>query len=150
MDNMDNFNHQDHPPSFEEGELTQQVSENQPPPKEMKPPAVEDNFTPHQLKSKRRRASLPSRCKMDDRNSIILHSEDDRTDLQKLKSVIRKLQHIHTKEEIEFYCKVCRRDLLIPEQSPKGVSRGRAFIHKLLKHYRSTRLLSLEIGRAHV
>ena len=74
MDNMDNFNHQDHPPSFEEGELRQQVSENQPIPEEMKPPAKDDNFTPQQLKSKRRRASLPSRFKMDDRNSVILHT----------------------------------------------------------------------------
>ena len=28
---------------------------------EIKPPQVEDNFTPHQLKAKRRRASLPNR-----------------------------------------------------------------------------------------
>ena len=40
---------------------------------EVRPPEVEDDFTPHQLKSKRRRGSLPHRFKMDDSKSIILH-----------------------------------------------------------------------------
>ena len=80
---------------------------------------------------------------MDDSKSLILHPHDDRSELQKLQSVIRKLQQIHTREELEFLCKVCKRDLLIPEQSEEGVTRGRAFVHKLLKHYRKTNTLSM-------
>ena len=73
----------------------------------MEPPKVEDDFIPHQLKAKRRRASLPNRFKMDDRQSIVLHTWDGRSDFEKLKSVIRKLQQIHTTEELEFLCRVC-------------------------------------------
>ena len=56
----------------------------------LEPPKVEDDFIPHQLKAKRRRASLPNRFKMDDRQSVVLHTWDERSDLEKLKSVVRK------------------------------------------------------------
>ena len=58
---------------------------------EVKPPQVSDDFTPHQLKAKRRRGSLPHCFKMDYSKSLILHPHDDRSELQKLQSVVRKL-----------------------------------------------------------
>merc|ERR1711954_506004 len=49
-------------------------------------PKIEKQYAVNQLKSKKRRKSLPHRFKMDDRNSIILAPPDQRTDLQKLKT----------------------------------------------------------------
>ena len=86
---------------------------------------------------------------MNDRDSIILYDKDDRTDLEKLHSVVWKLHQKYDKEELEFYCKVCKRDLLIAEESPTGISRGRTFVHKLLQHYRKTKLLSLGDQKAY-
>ena len=107
------------------------------------PPKMKDDFTPHQLKAKCWRSSSPNRFEMEDRQSIVLHTRDEQSDLEKLKSVIKKLQQIHAKVELEFLYRVCRRDLMIPEQSPEGIPKGRPFVHKFFGHYRTDREPSL-------
>ena len=106
-------------------------------------PKIEKQFTVNQLKSKKRRKSLPHRFKMDDRNSIILATPDQRTDLQKLKAIMRKLHCIFSPQEMKFYSKEVQRDLYIPEITSNNVFRGSKFIKALIKHYKQTNKLTL-------
>ena len=85
-------------------------------------PSVQDNFQPYQLKSKNRRTSLPPRFRMNDNHSQIICTTDNRTDLEKLMAIARKLNQIYTKEELAENCRVCKRDLLISEVSPQGIA----------------------------
>ena len=101
-------------------------------------PRIEKKFTVNKLKSKKRRKSLPHRFKMDDRNSIILATPDQRTDLQKLKAIMRKLHCIFTPKEMKFYSNEVQRDLYIPETTSNNVFRGSNFIKALIKHYKQT------------
>ena len=106
-------------------------------------PSVKDGFKPHQLKSKRRRVSLPPKYRMNDQYSQIDCTSDNRTDLEKLRSIMRKINQIYTKRELEENCRVCKRDLLVSEVSDQGLVRGKTFVQALLKHYKRTHMLSL-------
>merc|ERR1711954_209958 len=106
-------------------------------------PQIEKQFTVNQLKSKKRRKSLPHRFKMDDKNSIILATPDQRTDLQKLRAIMRKLHCIFSPQEMKFYSKEVQRDLYIPEITSNNVFRGSKFIKAFIKHYKQTNKLTL-------
>ena len=106
-------------------------------------PKIEKQFTVNKLKSKKRRKSLPHRFKMDDKNSIILATPDQRTDLQKLRAIMRKLHCIFSPQEMKFYSKEVQRDLYIPEITSNNVFRGSKFIKALIKHYKQTNKLTL-------
>ena len=80
---------------------------------------------------------------MDDKNSIILSTPDQRTDLQKLRAIMRKLHCIFSPQEMKFYSKEVQRDLYIPEITSNNVFRGSKFIKALIKHYKQTNKLTL-------
>ena len=103
---------------------------------------INKTFDDFQLKSKRRRKSLPERFKFNVKNSMDLSEPDKRTPFQLFESVICKLHQKYNNSEYELLCRSCNQDLAIPQMTNNGLFLGNEFIKLLIKKFKRSPELS--------
>ena len=103
---------------------------------------IDKHFDEHQLKSKNRRQSLPSRFLFNVKNTEDFSSPDQRSQFEVFESILKKLHQKYSREEYELLCKSCNMDLAVPQISSNGVYLGNNFIRLLMKKYKRNNELS--------
>ena len=97
---------------------------------------IDKQFINHQLKSKRRRNSLPKRFSFDVKNSINLATPDNRSPLQLFEAVLKKLHKQYRHDEIDQLCASCNYDITIPQVTKNHVFLGNHFIKSLIRKFK--------------
>ena len=97
---------------------------------------IEKSFNTHQLKSKRRRKSLPQRFSFNIKSSVNLAKQDNRRPLELFESIIKKLHKTYRYDEVELLCSSCDHDITIPQVTKNSVFLGNNFIKSLLKKFK--------------
>ena len=103
---------------------------------------IDKPFEMHQLKSKRRRASLPQRFSFNTKNTINTATKDNRTPIQIFEAILKKLHQTYNHEELKLLCQSCNYDLAVPQFTKEHVYLGNAFIKSLIKKFKRDKTLT--------
>ena len=97
---------------------------------------INKEFETHQLKSKRRRGSLPKRFSFDIKNSKNVANPDTRTPLELFEAILRKLHGQYQHDELTQLCRSCDHDISMPQLTANDVFLGNHFVKALITKFK--------------